>query len=109
MAHHVIFFTVLQLMAKFMTAKHKKYLTKDPATPSANAAAANTSTGTVDSLGDSPDARRAAPQQSMVSSFDQQGYHTEEEDEEEDSEPLGVSEAFEPLSDLSMSSRDIRR
>ena len=94
-------------MAKFMTAKHKKYLTKDPATPSATAAAANTSTGTVDSLGDSPDARRSAPQQSMVSEFDQQGYHTEEE--EEDSEPLGVSEAFEPLSDLSMSSRDIRR
>lgn len=95
-------------MAKFMTAKHKKYLNKDPAI--ATAAAANTSTGTVDSLGDSPDARRAAAAQqshSLVSEYDQQGYNTEEEDES--SEPLGVSETFEPLSDLSMSSRDIRR
>lgn len=103
-------------MSRFMTARHKKYLNQDPnATPTTTAALAASSTGTMDSLGETSTPDRAprageAPgnvRQDSIESNNNFGYHSEEEEPEPSR--ISMSETFEPLSDLSMSSRDIRR
>ena len=96
-------------MARLLTNRHKKYMNQDPnAAPTATSALAASSTGTMESLmeGSTPDRppRAGDAQRHAVDTF---GYHSEEEEPEPSR--ISMSETFEPLSDLSMSSRDIRR
>jgi hypothetical protein len=103
----------MQVLTKMMLqARHDKYLRKDPAvpgnaaagTPPDVAAAAATSTGTMDTASDLDDTAHAGmtavAMPGAVTAF--------EEAEEGDEHSVGADHSFEPVSDLSMSSRDIR-
>jgi hypothetical protein len=95
-----------------LQARHDKYLRKEPpasgsaaaGTPPDVAAAAATSTGTMDTVSDlddaAPSGTGAVAMTSAVTGFD--------EAEEGDEHSVGADHSFEPVSDLSMSSRDIR-
>ena len=97
-------------MARLLTNRHKKYLNQDPnSAPTAASALAASSTGTIDSLmeGSTPDRPPRAGDAQRHTEVDTYGYQSEEEEPEPSR--ISMSETFEPLSDLSMSSRDIRR